>query len=462
MLRAAWLLLCLTAGAGRQLDFGHVLYSNLGGVGPDVDALHGIRFVDVALVDGVRLDALFVVDGEEGSYAAQNASLNGARDNLGVVNVKAGTHANLRVKFFRPDTAELVAVDEFFFTVLNLRGLSAAQPSKVTVGEFTQGCLPDDTTLAQAWTGQNMMTLTSNTTEKQAAACEKYKEVAENKRCKGNPMTRFKGPKGKTLDECYEECASTDGCTYFASWPADNPGDGKRDCRLYDGDCADKVSLAGAYNNKVYEMQDCSDAVDAAGSGTSARTSATFQFKNVSGFTMRLEVAGAAVDKGHDFLFSGKPLEECLRPAKDDKPSTTGKPKAEEASTKPDNITTTEKVKKSTSSPKLTTSTISTISTTSAATSLKDKQTQTQTSATTTLSTTMTLSTTTTLSTTSASTTTVSTTTEPYNCTGHEPWEWDEDQQSWCCKHHSIGCPVKKTFPWTDQAVKSCFGTEKQ
>lgn len=91
-------------------------YSNLGSQGPDDDQPEGILYPDAGVINGqpvnVRLTAV-------GNYQNFKASRNGVKNGLGVVNLRAGTTADLQIKI-ESQTGEPISVDSLALSVFDL------------------------------------------------------------------------------------------------------------------------------------------------------------------------------------------------------------------------------------------------------------------------------------------------------------------------------------------------------
>lgn len=94
----------------------NVLSNNLGGQGPDTDAPEGIRYGDVAVVDGVSVD---LVVNAQGNYVPCDVSKNGLHGSFGNINLNHGEKVSLTFSFV-DQKGNPVRMPAFQFSVFDL------------------------------------------------------------------------------------------------------------------------------------------------------------------------------------------------------------------------------------------------------------------------------------------------------------------------------------------------------
>jgi hypothetical protein len=124
-------------GAGpTNLIFNDVKYSNLGGLGPDTQRPHGIRYGNVAQLHGVgSIDAVLTSSGGYDTFVPEK---NGLRGTLAEVTLKHEHTANFTLTFVNADTDAPVSLGEFFLGVLDIdMGLDGAR-EELRIGGFAE------------------------------------------------------------------------------------------------------------------------------------------------------------------------------------------------------------------------------------------------------------------------------------------------------------------------------------
>jgi len=140
---------------------GCVLYSNLGGEGPDFDKPHEIRYHDVFPQSNVTTDLIIRNTSE---YTGSNVSNNGQHGEYGVVNVAQDSYVNLTFKFVDSETGKrrIKLLDGYHFTIYDFDNQKDGHGVEiVTIGGFSQYSVSEGTTVTVGKAAGNMSTFQS-------------------------------------------------------------------------------------------------------------------------------------------------------------------------------------------------------------------------------------------------------------------------------------------------------------
>lgn len=99
-----------------DLIFTNVVHNNLGGMGPDMGGPEGIRYGNVATVDGESVDVLLTAEG----YTTTQTGRNGLTGEIGIVNMVNNNAANFKFKFLKAGTDEPKTMGQFILSFLDL------------------------------------------------------------------------------------------------------------------------------------------------------------------------------------------------------------------------------------------------------------------------------------------------------------------------------------------------------
>lgn len=91
------------------------------------------------------------------------------------------------------------------------------------------------------------------------ATLQAYTSIEKNKRCvESSLISRWPGPAGKSLQECYQACVSHIACVYFGHWSeiGEASESGSNDCRTYSSGCEPYGDLMPGFNNTLYRLND--------------------------------------------------------------------------------------------------------------------------------------------------------------------------------------------------------------
>lgn len=112
-----------------KVDLGEPSVNNLGGTGPGQGASE-IRYARAGLYQGVDVDLVVTTDG---AYTANEAQMNGAKKDMGRINVKSGTSVSLKFSLVASQTQDPVTVPKFAITVFDMdEGNKGKARNKIT------------------------------------------------------------------------------------------------------------------------------------------------------------------------------------------------------------------------------------------------------------------------------------------------------------------------------------------
>jgi len=105
---------CMKTASSTDLKFNTVLYSNLGGEGPNFGSPKSMRFSDVAEVDGKSVDV--IVKNTAGLYRPEDPSMNGASNGFGMISTGSGVDANFSFSFVEHGNNKAVLMKDLVLT----------------------------------------------------------------------------------------------------------------------------------------------------------------------------------------------------------------------------------------------------------------------------------------------------------------------------------------------------------
>lgn len=117
-----------------NLDLTHVEVNNLGGLGPDKGVGSMLRYKDVCIVDGHKVD--LVIEDLSG-YSSTSVEKNGRSScgPYGSISVQLGSMVALKARFLDPETNVEVTMKDFFLTIFDM-DLHGAHSELVTIHGF--------------------------------------------------------------------------------------------------------------------------------------------------------------------------------------------------------------------------------------------------------------------------------------------------------------------------------------
>jgi len=131
-----------------------VVYSNLAGQGPDVDAPQGLKVSNFIHLDGRSIDLLAVISEDAGEYKPWNTTKNGLRGSLMNINFHNGDDVRLNFTFVEGEDETPVELEQFFVTFFDIdKEKNGAESLRIntSVGDpyhgYEQYFLTKDTTL---------------------------------------------------------------------------------------------------------------------------------------------------------------------------------------------------------------------------------------------------------------------------------------------------------------------------
>ena len=134
---------CKADPVSIEFDHSTVLYSNLGGGGPDHNSPEGVKYQGVATINGRSIDLTVNAVGEYSSFKAER---NGKTGKYAIINMNRADSATFDFTLSGTDDGLPVAIDTFYFSVLDLdEGKRMKLREGVTVDGFASSYLTEDT-----------------------------------------------------------------------------------------------------------------------------------------------------------------------------------------------------------------------------------------------------------------------------------------------------------------------------
>jgi len=127
------------------IDYGlaRTVYSNLGGEGPDSSSPEGVRFTNIATINGKPIDLLINAVGE---YKPHKNTANGVTGKYGVINMKNSASATFDISFIGTEDDAPETIEAVYFSVLDLdEGKRGKLKEGLIMHEYAASWLTEDT-----------------------------------------------------------------------------------------------------------------------------------------------------------------------------------------------------------------------------------------------------------------------------------------------------------------------------
>lgn len=129
-----------------NIDYGlaRVSYSNLGNQGPDTASPEGIRYTDIANINGKDVDLIINAVGD--GYRPHKASKNGLNGKYAQINMIKSLTTSFDFRFVGKDDDEPVVIDSVYLSVLDLdEGKRGKLRESVSIDNYAVSYLTEDT-----------------------------------------------------------------------------------------------------------------------------------------------------------------------------------------------------------------------------------------------------------------------------------------------------------------------------
>jgi len=157
---ASSLYYCKAEPVALNFDHSQVVYSNLGGGGPDLNSPEGVKYANIASYNGRSIDLTINAVGD---YTAFKASKNGKKAFYGIINMNKGAEATLDFSLTGTDDGQPVAIDALYFSVLDLdEGKRMKLRESVTVAGYASSYLTEDTEIKMSTLGSGVVRFDSS------------------------------------------------------------------------------------------------------------------------------------------------------------------------------------------------------------------------------------------------------------------------------------------------------------
>jgi len=141
-------------------DHSTVVYSNLGGGGPDLNSPEGVKYQGVATYNGRSIDLTINAVGE---YTAFKASKNGKSGKYAIINMDKSSSAEFQFSLSGTDDDAPVTIDAFYFSALDLdEGKRMKLREGVTVDGYASSYLTEDTEIKTTTQGNGVVLFESS------------------------------------------------------------------------------------------------------------------------------------------------------------------------------------------------------------------------------------------------------------------------------------------------------------
>lgn len=128
-----------------NLKFGHMEYSNLGGLGPSTDKPANVRYKNVAKNGKDKIDMIL----ESNNFKTAKPYKTGVFGASAIVNIQNGHTVDFTARFIDAKTDKPVNMMAFHLSFMDLDTGKEAGQEELTIGGFTNSYLLDDTELTQ-------------------------------------------------------------------------------------------------------------------------------------------------------------------------------------------------------------------------------------------------------------------------------------------------------------------------
>jgi len=143
-----------------RFDHSNVVYSNLGNAGPDSNSPEGVKFTNVASLNGRSIDLTI---NAVGVYPSFKPSRNGKKGKYALINQNRGSTATYDFTLTGTDDGQPVALDGFYFSVLDLdEGKRMKLRESVNVEGYAVSYLTEDTEIKMENMADGSVTFTSS------------------------------------------------------------------------------------------------------------------------------------------------------------------------------------------------------------------------------------------------------------------------------------------------------------
>lgn len=157
---ASSLYYCKTDPVSLTFDNSQVAYNNLGGGGPDINSPEGVKYTNVATVNGRSIDLTINAVGD---YSPFKATKNGKAGKYGIINMKRGVEATFDFALTGTDDGQPVAIDALYFSVLDLdEGKRMKLREGVSVSGYASSYLTEDTEIKMTTLGSGVVRFDSS------------------------------------------------------------------------------------------------------------------------------------------------------------------------------------------------------------------------------------------------------------------------------------------------------------
>jgi hypothetical protein len=151
---------CKADPVSIEFDHSTVIYSNLGGGGPDLNSPEGVKYRGVATINGRSIDLTINAVGE---YNAFKASKNGKTGKYAIINMDRSSNAEFSFSLSGTDDGAPVAIDAFYFSILDLdEGKRMKLREGVWVDGYASSYLTEDTEIKTTTQGNGVVLFQSS------------------------------------------------------------------------------------------------------------------------------------------------------------------------------------------------------------------------------------------------------------------------------------------------------------
>merc|ERR1719215_2432194 len=157
---ASSLYYCKAEPVSLSFDNSDVVYSNLGGSGPDLNSPEGIKYTNVAEYNGRSIDLTINAIGDYNSF---KASKNGKNGKYATINMNRAAEVTLDFSLTGTDDGQPVAIDSLYFSVLDMdKGKRMKLRESVTVAGYASSYLTEDTEIKTTTLGNGVVRFDSS------------------------------------------------------------------------------------------------------------------------------------------------------------------------------------------------------------------------------------------------------------------------------------------------------------
>jgi len=157
---ASSLYYCKAEPVSLSFDNSDVVYSNLGGSGPDLNSPEGIKYTNVAEYNGRSIDLTINAIGDYNSF---KASKNGKNGKYATINMNRAAEVTLDFSLTGTDDGQPVAIDSLYFSVLDMdEGKRMKLRESVTVAGYASSYLTEDTEIKTTTLGNGVVRFDSS------------------------------------------------------------------------------------------------------------------------------------------------------------------------------------------------------------------------------------------------------------------------------------------------------------